>query len=52
MTIEKDPVCGMESSASRITFSYKGKTYHFCSEGCKASFEKEPEKYLREMKEK
>ncbi len=25
---------------------YKGKTYYFCAQGCKAAFDKEPEKYL------
>jgi YHS domain-containing protein len=25
---------------------YKGKTYYFCAPGCKAAFEKDPEKYL------
>jgi P-type Cu+ transporter len=27
---------------------HEGQTYYFCSRGCKASFEKEPDKYLRE----
>jgi YHS domain-containing protein len=26
---------------------YKGQTYYFCALGCKAAFEKEPQKYLR-----
>jgi len=33
-----------ESKAAGKT-EYKGKTYYFCSVGCKAKFEKEPEKY-------
>jgi Cu+-exporting ATPase len=45
----KDPVCGMdvapETAAGKS--EYKGTTYYFCSLGCKASFDKEPEKYLR-----
>jgi Cu+-exporting ATPase len=45
----KDPVCGMtvaeETSAG--TSEYDGKTYYFCSAGCRESFEKEPEKYLK-----
>jgi Cu+-exporting ATPase len=28
------------------TSEYNGKTYYFCSPGCKASFDKDPEKYL------
>ncbi|HJW89793.1 MAG TPA: YHS domain-containing protein [Anaerolineales bacterium] len=43
----KDPVCGMtvgeESAAGKS--EYKGQTYYFCSKGCKATFDKEPEKY-------
>jgi Cu+-exporting ATPase len=27
---------------------YKGQTYYFCAPGCKAAFEKDPEKYLKE----
>jgi YHS domain-containing protein len=44
----KDPVCGMnvdpQSAAGRS--EYKGQTYYFCCPGCKASFDKDPEKYL------
>ncbi len=29
---------------------YKGKVYYFCCPGCKAPFEKNPEKYLKEEK--
>ncbi|RPI25311.1 MAG: YHS domain-containing protein [Chloroflexota bacterium] len=45
----KDPVCGMQVDEKKAaaTFEYKGKTYYFCSYGCKAAFEKEPEKYLK-----
>ena len=43
----KDPICGMNVDESKAagTAVYKGKTYYFCSSGCKAKFEKEPEKY-------
>lgn len=44
----KDPVCGMEideKSAAGKT-EYQGKTYYFCSPGCKKAFDKEPEKYV------
>ena len=45
----KDPVCGMElSRLSAIEeMDYEGKTYYFCSAGCREAFEAEPEKYLR-----
>ncbi len=43
-----DPVCGMTVTKAKAaaTFDYKGKTYYFCSNGCKEAFAKEPEKYL------
>ncbi|MDF1515251.1 MAG: YHS domain-containing protein [Anaerolineae bacterium] len=45
----KDPVCGMmvklETAAAKT--DYQDKTYYFCSNGCKAAFAKEPEKYLQ-----
>ena len=46
--MSKDPVCGMdvnpETAAGKS--DYKGRTYYFCCPGCKASFERDPEKYL------
>jgi Cu+-exporting ATPase len=43
----KDPVCGMavDEKKAAATASYEGRTYHFCSEGCKRKFEQEPKKY-------
>lgn len=46
----KDPVCGMqvdEKTAAAIS-EYGGETYYFCAPGCKAAFDKDPEKYLGE----
>jgi YHS domain-containing protein len=50
----KDPVCGMtvKISTAKYSYDYKGTTYYFCSEGCKTSFAKEPEKYLAPAAEK
>lgn len=44
----KDPVCGMmvDPEKAPAKMQYKGETYYFCAPGCKAAFEKEPEKYL------
>ena len=44
----KDPVCGMEVGEKRAagTSEYHGRTYYFCSPGCKKAFDREPEKYL------
>ena len=43
----KDPICGMEikEGEAKATSSYKGKTYYFCHESCKATFDKDPTKY-------
>ena len=44
----KDPVCGMmiEAETANSTSTYQGKTYYFCSPGCKTAFERDPEKYV------
>jgi uncharacterized protein len=43
-----DPVCGMtvDRHAGKPTATYGGHTYHFCSEGCRAKFEAEPQRYV------
>src|ERR1700687_6056368 len=43
-----DPVCGMTFDPQHAAGSsvYQGKTYYFCSKGCVAKFEANPEKYL------
>lgn len=45
----KDPVCGMnvDETKAGATVVYKGKTYYFCSAGCKTTFEKAPAKYVK-----
>lgn len=47
--MEKDPICGMMVDAKRAAGSsvYDGKTYYFCSSGCKATFDKSPAKFAR-----
>ncbi len=47
--MEKDPVCGMTVAPRRAagTSSYAGKTYFFCSAGCKASFDRSPARYAQ-----
>jgi Cu+-exporting ATPase len=44
----KDVVCGMsvDPKTSAATSEYKGQTYYFCSKGCKAQFDKSPEKFV------
>jgi P-type Cu+ transporter len=44
----KDLVCGMsvDPKTAPAKSEYKGKTYYFCSSGCKKDFDKNPEKYI------
>lgn len=44
----KDPVCGMDvdPKTAAAKSDYKGQTYYFCSKGCKATFDKNPEKFV------
>lgn len=44
----RDPVCGMDIDPATAAgkSEHKGRTYYFCSPGCKRSFDKDPEKYL------
>jgi Cu+-exporting ATPase len=47
--MEKDPICGMMVDPKRVAGSsvYAGKTYSFCSAGCKATFDKNPAKFAK-----
>jgi len=36
----------VDEKTATIKSEYKGKMYYFCAPGCKASFDKDPEKYL------
>jgi len=50
-TIAKDLVCGMdvdpaEAKAAGRVSQYQGKTYYFCADSCKVSFDKNPGKYV------
>lgn len=44
----KDVVCGMQVDEKTAAgkSEYEGSTYYFCSTGCKAVFDKEPEKFV------
>jgi len=44
----KDPVCGMPVArhAGKPTSRYEGRTYYFCGEHCKHSFDADPAQYL------
>lgn len=42
----KDLVCGMNVDENKaIAVVHGGKTYYFCSTGCKSTFAKSPAKY-------
>jgi Cu+-exporting ATPase len=47
--LAKDLVCGMdvETETAEWKSDYQGTTYYFCSPGCKRTFEKDPEKYVK-----
>lgn len=46
----RDPVCGMnvDEHKAAATATHQGKTYYFCSPGCKAKFEKAPGQYAKD----
>jgi YHS domain-containing protein len=48
----KDPVCGMDVDEDKAPAKseYQGRTYYFCAPGCKAAFERDPEKYVGKEK--
>ena len=49
-----DPVCGMtvDPATSKHRFEYQGKTWHFCSAGCRTKFAADPQGYLDKSKPK
>ena len=46
---EKDVVCGMQIDPAKAagTSQYQGKTYYFCSKGCKAKFDANPAQFAK-----
>ncbi len=41
-----DPVCEMNVSDDKFTYTHEGKAYYFCSQNCKQSFAATPATYL------
>jgi len=41
----RDPVCGMRTDDSGPRLTHEGKTYYFCSQRCKQSFESHPTEF-------
>lgn len=48
----RDPVCKMEidKDDAEAETSYRGTKYYFCSEECKESFDRAPEKFVEKGK--
>ena len=46
--VNRDPVCGMSVDLTKTAhkLTHEGREIGFCSAGCKAKFEAEPQKYL------
>ena len=44
----KDPVCGMtvDSERAAATEQFEGKSYFFCSPGCRDQFKADPQRYV------
>ncbi len=47
--MERDVVCGMQVDPAKAagTSEYNGKTYYFCSKGCKIKFDANPAQYVK-----
>ena len=47
----KDPVCGMtiEQEDAAASVQHQGKTYYFCSVGCRDAFTKRPDEFLKKV---
>jgi len=46
----KDPVCGMmvDEKTAKFKSQFRGKTYYFCANSCKVTFDKNPTRYIGE----
>ncbi|HDP97066.1 MAG TPA: YHS domain-containing protein [Euryarchaeota archaeon] len=38
----------VDEKTAKFKTQYKGNTYYFCAPGCKVTFEKSPEKFLKD----
>jgi Cu+-exporting ATPase len=49
LDMEKDVVCGMQVDPAKAAGSteYNGKTYYFCSKGCKTKFDANPSQFVK-----
>ena len=46
-----DPVCNMQINEQEVThmLTFEGEVYYFCSEACRAEFERHTEDYVRNV---
>lgn len=49
LIMEKDVVCGMQVDPAKAAGAsqFNGKTYYFCSKGCKTRFDASPAPYVK-----
>jgi Cu+-exporting ATPase len=47
MAAHRDPVCGMqvEEGSAAGSSEHGGRTYYFCSAGCREKFDEDPQRY-------
>jgi len=45
--MQRDPVCAMmvDDRNAKYKSEHDGRTFYFCSAGCKATFDRDPHKY-------
>jgi len=45
--MQRDPVCGMmvDERKAKLKSERDGRVFYFCSAGCKAEFDKDPQRY-------
>ena len=45
--MQRDPICGMQVDEKRSTLKseHEGRTFYFCSVGCKNTFDLDPHKF-------
>jgi hypothetical protein len=46
------PECVVSGGLGTIKVAYKGKTYYVCCSGCRAEFQANPEKYIKEFEQR
>lgn len=49
---DSSPACVVSGGKGTIAVTYKGKTWYVCCSGCRAEFNENPEKYIKEFEAK